>query len=409
VHEDCLPPPPPTCGDGNVDTGEQCDDANEISCDGCTGCVTDKCGDNLLCGNEQCEGVNLNSQTCAGLGFDSGDLACYSNCTFNTSSCESVELASCTLKRAYWTNANLTEYSSMQEVANNTLVFLMQELKGDCTNKHVDFKMYKDGGFYKSAGVIKVNNITNTAFSSWLTNNHGNESEFYFTVELEANFNTSNKIVIPISVNDSEEGPGANCTSYGFKCCAPSLCYQQIPSLTCPGSQKCCYGCSESFEGCGDGFIQEGEEECDGLNLGGADCVSINPGYIGGVLLCYDNCTFNEENCLIEGIDTDDTYDQDRPGDTYSQVDCNGDCEEEKTSSTLLIVIILIVLLVVVSFLIVFYLFKHKSLKNLQQTTFPRRQPPTGPMRRAPVRRPWASPQRPGPRRPQPRRPLRRR
>ena len=30
------------CGDGNLDDGEECDDGNTVSGDGCTGCLIDK-------------------------------------------------------------------------------------------------------------------------------------------------------------------------------------------------------------------------------------------------------------------------------------------------------------------------------------------------------------------------------
>jgi cysteine-rich repeat protein len=52
---------PPNCGNGNVEAGETCDDANVVPCDGCTACQIDACGDNNLCTNqgEQCDDGNL--------------------------------------------------------------------------------------------------------------------------------------------------------------------------------------------------------------------------------------------------------------------------------------------------------------------------------------------------------------
>jgi cysteine-rich repeat protein len=48
---------PPTCGDGVVDTGEQCDDGNDIDTDACpTTCRNATCGDGFVWeGNEACE------------------------------------------------------------------------------------------------------------------------------------------------------------------------------------------------------------------------------------------------------------------------------------------------------------------------------------------------------------------
>lgn len=48
------------------------------------------CGDSIIEGNEDCEGSDLNNQTCQTLGYDSGTLACSANCTFDTSGCSSV-------------------------------------------------------------------------------------------------------------------------------------------------------------------------------------------------------------------------------------------------------------------------------------------------------------------------------
>lgn len=49
-----------------------------------------------ICGNgtqeltEQCDGSDLNGQTCVGLGYDGGALSCTAGCTFNVSSCTTV-------------------------------------------------------------------------------------------------------------------------------------------------------------------------------------------------------------------------------------------------------------------------------------------------------------------------------
>ena len=110
-----------TCGDGNVDPGEQCDDGNTTDGDGCssacqtepgscgdgtcdmaggetcTNCAADCASDPLCmgpgCGNgtvdpgEDCDGIDLGGETCASQGFDSGTLLCSSACTFDTSGC----------------------------------------------------------------------------------------------------------------------------------------------------------------------------------------------------------------------------------------------------------------------------------------------------------------------------------
>jgi len=94
----------PVCGNGNIDAGEQCDGSNlnGESCQsqgygagtlGCTSsCVfnTSAC---TLCGNgfinlgEQCDGSNLNGETCASRGLGGGELGCDDSCNYNTTGC----------------------------------------------------------------------------------------------------------------------------------------------------------------------------------------------------------------------------------------------------------------------------------------------------------------------------------
>jgi cysteine-rich repeat protein len=90
------------CGDGSIDSGEQCDDDNFAGGDGCDGnCVIEfgfscvgapsvcalTCGDSVINPGEQCDGANLNGQNCISRGFDAGTLTCNANCTFNTLGC----------------------------------------------------------------------------------------------------------------------------------------------------------------------------------------------------------------------------------------------------------------------------------------------------------------------------------
>jgi len=46
-----------------------------------------RCGDSQIDGLEDCEGLDLNSQTCSSLGFSGGELACDSSCHFDIHDC----------------------------------------------------------------------------------------------------------------------------------------------------------------------------------------------------------------------------------------------------------------------------------------------------------------------------------
>ena len=47
------------------------------------------CGNDLREGDEQCDGSDLNGETCVNRGLPGGTLSCNDNCTFNTSACTS--------------------------------------------------------------------------------------------------------------------------------------------------------------------------------------------------------------------------------------------------------------------------------------------------------------------------------
>ena len=49
--------------------------------------VVSVCGNGIVESGEQCDGSNLAGQTCIGLGYDGGTLSCNQDCTFNTSQC----------------------------------------------------------------------------------------------------------------------------------------------------------------------------------------------------------------------------------------------------------------------------------------------------------------------------------
>ncbi len=106
-------PPASICGNGDVERGEQCDglDLDGWTCEamgfnegtlhctaacrldtrGCSWIPPDNCGNGLIDTHEDCDGVNLDGFTCAELypGFPvSGTLRCKADCTFDTSGCQ---------------------------------------------------------------------------------------------------------------------------------------------------------------------------------------------------------------------------------------------------------------------------------------------------------------------------------
>ncbi|MBU1240914.1 hypothetical protein KKF84_04425 [Myxococcota bacterium] len=67
------------CGDGICQEGESCpEDCSQL------------CGNGTIDGDEECDGTAFGANTCESQGFFGGTLGCNSDCTLNTTNCESV-------------------------------------------------------------------------------------------------------------------------------------------------------------------------------------------------------------------------------------------------------------------------------------------------------------------------------
>jgi len=92
----------PYCGDGVVDPlgSEECDDGGDVLGDGCddscqvetgwdcsAGTCEEICGDGLAVGDEICDGDDLRSETCISIGQAAGQLACNQSCDWDTTGC----------------------------------------------------------------------------------------------------------------------------------------------------------------------------------------------------------------------------------------------------------------------------------------------------------------------------------
>lgn len=130
------------------------------------------------------------------------------------------------------------------------------------------------------------------------------------------------------------EGNEDNLTCPDDCFCGNEVCEEDETAESCPEDCAACGDgeCQESVEDCitcpedcgecpvcGDDVI-EGEEECDGDNLGGETCES--QGFFGGELQCTDGCLFDTSACLETscGDGNCDTYE----GETCSS--CPEDC-----------------------------------------------------------------------------------
>ena len=97
-----------TCGDGQIAIGEACDGNNldgetcatlgfgggTLTCSADCSAIVDSgciplpsCGDGMLNGGEQCDGNQLGGASCVTQGFDLGELGCSASCTYDITDC----------------------------------------------------------------------------------------------------------------------------------------------------------------------------------------------------------------------------------------------------------------------------------------------------------------------------------
>jgi hypothetical protein len=251
------------CGDGYVGPGEGCDDGNQSNEDLCTTeCGPASCGDGVVQAGEACDEGEDNSET----------GACLPSCV----------AASCGDQ-------------------------FIQEAVESCDSNNIGDQTCELAGF--SGGVL-------LCAADCLQ------------------FDTSNCFACGDgSINRGEQCDGAQldgetCMSQGF----------DDGTLACSGS--CTFdaaGCI-SFA-CGNGVI-DGADECDGADLGGQTCMGLN--FDGGDLMCSGGCTFDTAACYECGdgsIDPGEDCDGAQlggatcqqfalPGDTASggMPSCNASC-----------------------------------------------------------------------------------
>ncbi len=76
-----------SCSDGRDNDSDGRVDCADSDCWGTAECPEVGCGNDLVEGTEQCDGPDLNGQTCQGLGYDGGTLDCAGDCTLVVTGC----------------------------------------------------------------------------------------------------------------------------------------------------------------------------------------------------------------------------------------------------------------------------------------------------------------------------------
>jgi cysteine-rich repeat protein len=266
------------CPNGIVDPGEECDDGNNTSGDGCSSTCTleSVCGDGTVEGNEQCDdGNNMDEDGCQG------------DCTLPSCGNEIVEVFEGCDPPGHACDGDSDGF-----------------LDGFCDTK-CQCPTAPTGcgdGILDSDEQCDDGNRTN-----------GDGCRANCTEEV-----CGDGIKDPQEECDdgnivSGDGCTAGCASETTPSCDDGITNGDETGVDCGGSCDGCPGgsaCSDSndcetdicFTGicqptqCGDGVIN-GNEECDGADLGGATCLDL--GFPGGTLSCKASCDFDKSGCNI--------------------------------------------------------------------------------------------------------------
>ncbi len=301
------------CGNGAVDNGETCDgdnfggrtcqdygyDGGTLGCaDTCDSIDTSGCFNNDPCGNgaidrgEACDGQNVGGRTCLDLGYDGGTLGCNDSCSgFEVDGCFRDEPG--------------------PECGNGTV-----DPGEECDGNDLHGKVCSDYGH--AGGTLKCGVDCTYDFSDYNDCGDGR--------------------IQPGEACDGSDLMGATCESEGY----------DGGVLTCNGAcQLDASSCNGGTGVCGDG-ARDGDESCDGHDLGGESCNSLGLG--DGRLSCNRSCDFDTSACTDDGgdscgdghVDSEEQCDGSNVGDfscayfgyRFGEISCTNGCRLDTSGCT---------------------------------------------------------------------------
>lgn len=298
------------------------------------------CGDDMVEGDEICDGMDLQGETCASQGFEfGGPLSCLADCTaYDTSNCNMAsncdglelqpgEVCDGTLFADGVSCMSEGFDSGNLDCANDCMSF-STDTCGTCNNFVVDGAEVCDnqllfGETCQSLGFDNGDlgcNADCLDFDTVGCGTCGNDI-IEGTQEICDNLNNGGETCLSLGFDSGTLGAcQPNCLEFDTAACG--TCGNDIidgdevcdngtlaPGVSCltegfdNGDLQCLGDCSGPDLGtcgvCGNGII-DGTESCDGAVLGGQTCASL--GLIGGTLQCAGNCQFDFTSCDIPGV-----------------------------------------------------------------------------------------------------------
>ncbi|HEY3446019.1 MAG TPA: hypothetical protein VGK67_06610 [Myxococcales bacterium] len=336
----------PTCGNGAIDSGEQCDGTllggktcvsinqgftgGNLGCTNCalntSGCTTSPvCGNGALETGEACDGTLLGAHTCVTEGFTAGTLSCLPTCALSTANCTGLK---CGVAQTLGTVTPVTSYAKSGGATGAKYVVGDFELNAQPDTVRLEL--------YQQATGIFTGGIVPGTFAL-----SGAELQYKTCSLCVRVIDELGKIYMPTGGTVTLAAVGTRLTgtltNVAFQEVTIAADFTSTPVT--PG------GCTSNIASmpfdaainvCGDGAVT-GNEGCDGTNFGGLTCASF--GYGTGTLTCTASCSI--------GVNADGTVPgcTDATGETTDAQCLNGtddnantwiDCEESacKNSTT---------------------------------------------------------------------------
>ena len=273
----------PFCGDAEINGPETCDDANDDNEDGCTtACAPPTCGDSLIVDPEACDLDNLNGADCLSLGFLDGLLQCTDTCSFDTSACVGCgDGVKSDAELCDGDDLGGEDCVSQGFAGGGTLLCApacdtfdtSQCIAGECGNDIIEGDEVCDGTDLNGEDCISVDPNIYAAGTLACTDT--------CSFDTSACVGCGDGVKSDAELCDGDDLGGEDCVSQGFAGGGTLLC---APACDTFDTSQCIAG------ECGNDII-EGDEVCDGTDLNGEDCISVDPNiYAAGTLACSGAC-----------------------------------------------------------------------------------------------------------------------
>ncbi len=309
--------------------------------------ATNPCGNGTIDSGEQCDGSNLNGNTCSSQGFDGGSLSCSSSCMLVTSSCtynpanapsglSAVAASSSQINLSFTDNASNESGFKINRCTSSSLT-------SDCTNfaqvatraaSTSNPTTYQNTGLSASTRycyqvVATRNSAADSAPSNSACANTSAPPDITpptLSGGLPSGTLAAGTTTATLRVTTNENATCKYAANSGLAFASMPSTFASTGGTSHSSNVSVQDGMTYNYyvrcqdasgnadqsdylitfsvasppppNNCGNGMIDSGES-CDGSNLNGKTCATLGQGFDGGTLSCSSACTFNTSACTV--------------------------------------------------------------------------------------------------------------